>query len=376
MSATTIIDLGRIFEPGVRSRADAHLGTTGDRSADAEDRRNLRIEGHLPECRHHHRPPSGCDWCLEVLAASGIRRLTELVTDARSLVEDHDRRGGDVSVAWVVAAADLVASTTASRDDITGRETAGEPVARSVPSIDGLSGRLRRLAIEELEPLRSRIDLAVAVAGPVERRCLAGSGLLAGAALHRPEHAARLHRLPTGIRTALSETAGLLSPDVCAGGLLPVIERIHWDGLPMLRTQPHWRRRTKRSPASPVDPGATTDPGASSGSLEALVIEAAIAEVVERLSGMSDELVATAPAVSVDRRDRVRRSDRTLSLTLRMGRIDWLSTFIDSDAGRCWGHLDGRIVVPWTVAVAITEGERLGLVSATHAERAETPSSS
>lgn len=185
-----------------------------------------------------------------------------------------------------------------------------------------------------------------------------------------------LDRLPPGIRSALDETTGLLSPEVCASGLLPVVERIHWDGLPTLRSQPHWRRRSRRDPAPPVGSGTPAGTGSTPGSLEALVIEAAVAEVTDRLSAISEELVAAAPAVSIDWGARFRRSDRTRALTMRMGRIDWPSTFIDSGVCSCWPILDGRIVVPWTVAVAVAEGDRLGLVSATHVDRAETPPSS
>lgn len=106
------------------------------------------------------------------------------------------------------------------------------------------------------------------------------------------------------------------------------------------------------------------------------MIEAAVAEVTDRLSAMSEELVAAAPAVSIDWGARFRRSDRTRALTMRMGRIDWPSTFIDSGVCSCWPIQDGRIVVPWTVAVAVAEGDHLGLVSATHVDRAETPPSS
>ena len=61
---------------------------------------------------------------------------------------------------------------------------------------------------------------------------------------------------------------------------------------------------------------------------------------------------------------------------------DWRITFVDTGRADCWTHregetgrhggtgsdddADGKLIVPWTVALAIDECERAGLVSATH----------
>ena len=96
----------------------------------------LRLDGHLPECPHRRRPPDGCDWCLWAVEGAGVRDALDVIRDADTLTRDHDRRGGDVSVAWVVATGDLLDAHS------------GEQLGAStpVPSVtDGMTSSRSRL---------------------------------------------------------------------------------------------------------------------------------------------------------------------------------------------------------------------------------------
>lgn len=345
-----VVDLRRLLGAG------APTGTCG--RGPAEDPAAWRMEGHLPECRHPGRPLSECDWCLGTVADSDLRRLTDLVSDARSLIEDHDRRKGDVSVPWVVAAGDLRSEVL---DDT--------QVRLAVPSVAELQERVHRLAVRTVGHLGRRVEGAVVAGGPLERRCLLGAGLLAADALQRHDLRTARSRMPRPIRATLDDLSGLLSDEVRTAGLLPLVEQCHWDGLPTLRTQPVWRRRPAAPPASasrPDRPGAPRP-----GSIEALVREAAVAEIEERITGILPALTAAAPPVHVERAHRIPRADRARALTLRMGRVDWTATFLDSGLSRCWPSEDGRVLVPWTVALALEESDRHGLMSVTHTDPAE-----
>lgn len=340
--STALVDLERLFPP-----RDGEAAVEGGPAG-------LRIEGHLPECPNPHHPEVGCDWCLSALSEAGVRRCADLARDARTLLADHERRGGDVSVAWVVAAGDVV-------DDVVD----GADQTLVVPSVAELRDRVHRLVVAEILPLRRRIDVAVASGGPVESRCVRSAALLAGAALQRPEMADRLAALPSHLRETLSAASLVLPNESRASALLPVIESIHWDGLPTLRTQPEWRRRDRPTPSAPS--GSFSD-APSAGSFEALVMEATMAEVTEQLTAIAPELVDSGDPVLHRLGRRPGLSAPTRRLTLRMGRIDWTLTFADSGRCRCWPRQGEQILVPWTVAVALREGERLGLMSATHGD--------
>lgn len=346
MSTAAVLDLGRLFD----DRADPDAERGGPSA--------LRIEGHLPECRHRDRPAVGCDWCLSAVADAGIRRLCELVRDARALVEDHVRRGGDVSVAWLVAAGDVV-------DAVAGVGVRTRLVP-TVPSVAELRSQVRRRALVETAPLAELIDVASASGGPIERRCLLSSALLAAGALQRPEHAERLASMPPRVRTTLRESSRLLSVDVQLAGILAAVERIHWDGLPVLHSRSAWRRRTRPGSATTLSRQQVADAGFEAGSLEALVVEAALDETTEHLTELADELTAAAPPVLYRDDRRAPWSTATRALTMRMGRIDWTVTFLDSQRCSCWEQRPEGTLVPWTVPIAVSEADRQGLVGATH----------
>ena len=333
-TSTAIIDLGRLF-PRHDGRSAPEDGPTG-----------LRIEGHLPECPHRHRPAVGCDWCLSELSNAGVRRCADLARDARALIEDHDRRCGDVSVAWVVAAGGVLDSAAE-----------GAEGTLVVGSVIELRERVHRMLLDEVAPLRRRIDLAVAPGGSVESRCVRSAALLTTSALQRPELSGELAALPSHVRAAIDATGHLLSANARTSGLLAVAESIHWDGLPLLRTQPDWRRTCRPEPTTTSVP-----------SLEALVMEATTAEITERVTAIVSDLLAAADPVRHRLAHRVELSSPTRALTLRMGRIDWTRTFVDSGRSRCWLRDRCSILIPWVVAVALDEGDRMGLTSATHGD--------
>lgn len=348
----------------------------------------LRLDGHLPECPHRRRPPDGCDWCLWAVEGAGVRDALDVIRDADTLTRDHDRRGGDVSVAWVVATGDLLDACS------------GEQLGASspVPSVRDLADRLGRLRDDRCRPLRHRLDSATAADGPVERRCLSTAGPLAAAALQRPEHTEMRDRLPAPVRDRLDHATSLLSADTQTAGLLPSVEARHWDGLPALRTQTAWARRRRPDPDRSGAPRSGSQRSGSKrwetdrqepdrtgpceparpapGSLEALVVESVIDGVVDELAELGVDLAAASDPVAVPRPpSRTRMSERTRAMSWRIARIDWHLTYLDTGRAGGWpattsvtpdGTGSTADLVPWTVALAIAEGERAGLVSATH----------
>ena len=373
---------------------------------------SLRVDGHLPECPtgqptdRADRADDVCDWCLWAIDGAGVRNVVDAIGDTRALLADYDRRNGEVSVPWVVASSELLHAPRPL------------PQGALVPSTGELLARLHQVLHDGAGPLARRMDAAVAAGGPVERRCLISAGPLAAAALQRPEHATLLDQLPNAARKALGRVAGLLSADNQTAGLLPMVEAQHGDGVPVLRTQPAWARRSNPTDASHNGPASTisaptsaaqrsgavnrcghasrptsraaprSGAGPAAGSFEALVVESVIDTVTDQIEQVAGELADALPRTTLQLpRDRRVLSERTRLLTWRIARIDWHLTFVDTGRADCWqanadsspsttprdarSH-DGAttagagILVPWTVALAIDECERAGLVSATH----------
>ncbi len=382
----------------------------------------LRLDRHLPECpTGQARPITGtddqiqggpddsCDWCRWAIDGAGVHTVVDAIADLGALASDYDRRRGDVSVPWVVASAELL---NAPRP---------QPADALIPSTADLLARLHHALSDRATPLARRLDTAVAAGGPVEQRCLNSAGPLAAAALQRPEHAALREQLPRAVRSELDRAATLLSADNQTAGLLAMVEAQHWDGVPALRTQPAWARRS--SPGSRSDPSAPTErsrgsgddrrcarpvrstartapstgSGPAAGSFESLVVESVIDVVTEQIQCVAGELADALPRTLLQRDPhRAPLSERTRLLTWRIARIDWHLTFVDTGRTDCWqlstphdhddndklDDLDGdtmgllssttrcpELLVPWTVALAIDECERGGLVSATHQSR-------
>jgi len=348
--------------------------------------KGLTVDGHLPECPNPQRPVTDCDWCLWAVGHSGVRETCDRMTDVRTLVAEHRRRRGDVSVAWVVAAGDLLEHFEHAAG------TDGVPPDVVVASVRELLARLHRSAADDADEMRKHLDAAVSSGGPVERRCLAGAATVVSAALQRPE--ARHHResLSLHTRRILERASLLVSVENQAEHLSVDVERLHWDGVPELRTQPEWRRLPPPHRSNPDDPPAappsetlpsetlpswrTWAPPESDrrcprpparGSLESFVVEAVVVELADDLDSVAAELASAVEPMSwTQHQDRRRLSSKTRHMIWKRARIDWNLTFLDTGRAACWSDERGTTMVPWTVALALDEGARLGLVSATH----------
>ena len=327
-----------------------------DLSALATD---LALEGHLVECDKAGQDWRDCSWCLWAVSVPEIDLLLGASNDARAL----DRSPAADTVPWVVATSELLRQVGVVN-----------PAEVLVPSVRGLAQRLLRIVSTDLEPIRRRLRSAVASDGPIERRCLNTAATIAAAAIQRPEHAQVLERLPAGVRSRLLALSDTLSPEAQIAGLLPAVEHLHWKGLPVLRTQPEWRRRLAPDDPAGARSHQTTGAGLAPGSLEALVMESVIDRVTAEVGDVSDDLAHLAPPVTHTRAvcDQP-HSEATRSLLWRIARIDWHLTFVDSGQADCWNARveNDRVTtdVPWPVAVAIAASETHGLVSATHQNR-------
>lgn len=106
------------------------------------------------------------------------------------------------------------------------------------------------------------------------------------------------------------------------------------------------------------------------------MVESVIDGVVDELAELGVDLAAASDPVAVPRPpSRTRMSERTRAMSWRIARIDWHLTYLDTGRAGGWpattsvtpdGTGSVADLVPWTVALAIAEGERAGLVSATH----------
>jgi len=331
-------------------------GTVSGLSALAED---LRLDGHLDECGREETDWRHCSWCLWAVSIPEIDLVLGLRQDGRALLAWP----AEATVAWVVAA-----------DELLGRVGTLDLSGVLVPSVRRLAHRLLLLASADLEALDRRLGSAVAAAGPVERRCLHTATAVMVSAIRRPENADLLGRLPERLRIDLLELSGALSSAVQVGGLLPTLEDRHWQGLPALRTQPAWGRRPGTDPRSGTRSRQAAGAGLAPGSLEALVMESVIDQVIAGASGIEGDLVGAAPPIPHRRPVHdPPHTAATRSLLWRVARIDWHLTFVDSGRAGCWNTRveDGAVVtdVPWPVAVAIEAAADHGFVSATHQER-------
>lgn len=106
------------------------------------------------------------------------------------------------------------------------------------------------------------------------------------------------------------------------------------------------------------------------------MVESVLDSLLDELGDIGGELATAAPPVVLPRAATgARLSERTRAMTWRIARIDWHLTFVHTGRAEAWpasigADRDGSRVsgdlVPWTVALAIAEGDRAGLVSATH----------
>jgi len=325
---------------------------------------DLRLIDHLPECSMRHRDVLDCHWCNWAVSAPCIITLLDARADAAALTDSHTlQSGAHGSVAWVVASCEVVrlVEQVDSTDVL-------------VPSVRELADGLARSVSDDLGTLRSQVDSAVAPDGPVERRCLQTAGAIAATRLGSPTLRPIADRLSERTRRVVAELAGSLSAENQTVGLIPVVDHLHWKGLPELRTQPEWSRRPAPGTASGVLARRLAGTQLAPGSLEALVVESVIDRATEQLLEVADDLTHAAPVVEYRRRhDATPASPATKRILWRLALIDWHQSFVDTGRADCWGA--GRVgddivtSVPWQVAEAIAIGDTQGLVGATFADR-------
>jgi hypothetical protein len=329
----------------------------------ADVARELRLDDHLEDCGRAG-PWQDCEWCRWALGVPEVELLLGARADVRALLAAAGEGAAPAgTVPWAVATGELLADLGAV-----------DPAAVLVPSARRRVEVLRRIVVDEAEPLRRALAAVVGPDGPVERRCLATAGALAAAGLQLPGHRVPLDRLPAAARDRLAELSSSLSAQVQIAGLLPLVDARHWRGLPRLRTRPAWERLPRPGDASAQRARQLGGADVAPGSLEALVVEALIDRVTEALQELGPVLAGAAPPVRLVRRAGTGLlGERTRATTWRIARIDWHLTLVDSGLADCWDARieDGMAVadVPWQVAVAIDVGERHGLVGATHADR-------
>ena len=324
----------------------------------------LRLIDHLPECSMRHREVVECHWCNWAVATPGITSLLDARADAIALRDrDTVRSGAHGTVAWVVASCEVLRVV----DEVDSSDVL-------VPSVRELADRLAGSVSAELEPLRREVDNAVAADGPVERRCLQTAGAIAATRLGSPDLHHVADRLSDRTRHVISELAESLSTEHQAAGLIPVIDHLHWRGLPELRTQPEWSRRPAPGTASGVLARRLAGTQLAPGSLEALVVESVIDRATDQLLEVADDLTNAAPAIEYRRRhDATPASPATKRMLWRVALLDWHQSFIDTGRADCWdARREGDDIVtsvPWQVAQAIMIGDTQGLVGAAFADR-------
>lgn len=315
---------------------------------------DLQLRGHVPECGRADGEWRTCQWCLWAIDIPEIRALQDLIGDAETLLGVSET----AEVPWIVAVAQL--QRTADSTDLS---------AIRVRSVERLARRLAQHLRSHLTRLATLATRATAPAGPAERRCIDSSGILAALALQSPGHADTVAALPARIRSTLEELNSTLSPETQLNALGRAIEGDHRCNIAGLRTQPEWQalRTSNTARLNRSDPPGAVGPPA--GSLEALVVESVVDEVLERLCIVGRDLEGLRPPVTVFRRiEGTELSSATRALVWRTARIDWNLTFCDTGRARCWNTrtTDGAVVaeIPWTVALAIDARRRLGHVSA------------
>lgn len=310
---------------------------------------------HLPECPHSSvGPVGGCDWCRWAILTPELESLLVVNRDARTLLRDD----GVDTIAGIVAAARLFEIfDEADLDRI------------DVASARQVASRIGCETARHLDQLRRAVARATAGDGPIDRRCRRTAGALAAAALQSEHGAPRAASLPVTLRTRLDQISRDLSGEVQLASLLPVIDHLHWRGLPELISQPEWARRPRPDDSVGLRRRQLVASGTEPGSLEALVVEAVIDRCTEGLLEFGELLGAAKPPVTYCRDGMARPFGGAVRATLwRVLRIDWHATLIDSELAACWGArtIGGvrRVVVPWYVDVAVQALMRLGHRSA------------
>jgi hypothetical protein len=208
-----------------------------------------------------------------------------------------------------------------------------------------------------LHDLDRRVRDATRPGGPVDERCRRTAGAIAAASLQSDTNSAVVASLPPSVRASLDELARSVSGGVQLSSVLPVIEHLHWRGMPELASQPEWSRRPKPGAGHLVRQHQLSASGVQAGSLEALVLESVLDRYTEMLLDVGTSLAAAAKPLVYRRPTTERPFDSRLRKTLwRVLPIDWHVTLVDTGRATCWDTEEASglrsTTVPWVVDLA------------------------
>lgn len=312
---------------------------------------------HLPECPHHGDIDGPCDWCLWALHTPELATIRAIGDDTRVLL------GCDTldTIPAVVAVARLIELLESVCLDEVRTSSARQLIHVELASVTSDLSRLHR-----------RIDQATAPNGPIEANCRRTAGALAVVALQCDPRRLDEGAIAPSLRRDIERLTATLSVPMQLTTMLPVVEQLHHCDLPTLRTQPEWQRRPRsRAGHATLAARQLASTHLEPGSLEALVVEATIAEHTQALMSIGETLVDLGTPVTISRPLCAEpHRGRTRELLWRVSRFEWHLTFVDTGLSSCWaGRTDGEhrcTDVPWVVALAIDTSLRAGLVSALH----------
>jgi len=323
--------------------------------------RSLLNDDHLPECPHAcGRGPADCDWCRWAVATPELTTVLDVGTDVGRLLRS------DVldTVPGVVAAArlfELFAGVDLDRVD--------------VPSARRLTAVVSDDTARRLDELEHRIRLSTRPGGPIDELCRRTAGALAVASMQAGDDNEMVALLPPTLRSGFDELARTVSGGVQLASLLPVVDHLHWRGMPDLATQPEWTRRPAPGEEQALRTLRLAASRVQAGSLEAFVLESVLdrcTEMLVELGGRIDEV--TQPVVYRRPSTESPFDGRTRATLWRILPVDWHLTLIDSGLAACWDTelIDGvrSTVVPWVVHVAGQALRKKGFRSAIFREPA------
>jgi hypothetical protein len=329
--------------------------TTETRTRVDDRVRSLLGDDHLPECPHARGcDVDDCDWCRWAVVTPEMTTLLDVGSDARRLA----RSDVLATVPGVVAAAQLF-------DLFDGVDIAGVDVA----SARQMTALVRNDTSRHLDDLDRQVRDATRPGGPVDNRCRRTAGAIAAASLLSGTNSALVAALPPPVRACLDELAQSVSGGVQLSSVLPVIEHLHWRGMPELASQPEWSRRPNPGADHLVRQRQLSASGVQTGSLEALVLESVLDRYTEMLLDVGTSLAAAAKPLVYRRPTTDRPFDSRLRKTLwRVLPIDWHVTLVDTGRAACWDTEVASGVrstmVPWVVDLAARALRGFGFGSA------------
>ena len=225
--------------------------------------------------------------------------------------------------------------------------------AVDVGSARELTARVGDDTERQLDVLGRSVRQATRPGGPVDERCRRTAGAIAATSLQSAADPSLVASFSPSVRASLDELARSVSGGVQLSSLLPVIEHVHWRGMPDLSSQPEWARRPAPGADHAVRQLQVAASGVQPGSLEALVLESVLDRCTEALLDVGTTLSDVARPVVYRRPAAARPFDGRLRKTLwRVLPIDWHLTLVDSGLAGCWDtdEVDGvrTTAVPWS----------------------------